>query len=786
MSTIVTRAGKGSPLTNTELDSNFTNLNTDKAELSGATFTGNLSLGDNVKAQFGAGDDLEIFSNGSTALLKAGNATSDIRIESDNRIVIADRGFNEAFAVFNDDNDVKLYHNGSLKIATTATGADITGVLTADGLTSELGSDAQGKFSGWSPTGSTATHSGAIELGQNASYQGIISYDAANDTRFIFDNSWSGTGSTFEFRSNTAATPKTHLKVEGSGDISFYEDTGTTPKFFWDASAESLGIGTSSPANSLHVSSSSANSVVSYFNNTDTSNGNGILVRGGGSNSGKYVASFQDASANTRMQILSNGNVGIGTSSPSNAISVYRSGTNTATIELDNAQVGTAAVFGRQGSTAYGATGVGEALFYTYDNSISIMADGGAGNTASIKFSTGGNTERMRIDSSGNVGIGQTPTNRFDVTSSAIVVSRFRSSAGGSGARAIHSLSGNGNSVDGLVFVSCGSTSTVEGGANAATIRNSENAPLIFGTNNTERMRIDSSGNLLVGTTNVDPAGADVAGTAIGSTGYISMSRSSGAVGIFNRKTNDGNILEFNKDGTTVGSIGAQSGRLTVGSNSAAGVRFDGTQLVPMSGASISDNTITLGDPGFRFKDLYLSGTAYVATDGVLSETAEDGSTFYFSNNNIGLKAYSYISSNRLIPCDENGANRDNYVDLGQSNARFDDIYATNGTIQTSDRNEKQDIEALSDAEQRVAVACKGLLRKFRWRDSVEAKGNEARTHFGIIAQDLQAAFAAEGLDAGDYAMFISSTWTDEETGEERTRMGVRYSELLAFIIAAI
>ena len=89
-------------------------------------------------------------------------------------------------------------------------------------------------------------------------------------------------------------------------------------------------------------------------------------------------------------------------------------------------------------------------------------------------------------------------------------------------------------------------------------------------------------------------------------------------------------------------------------------------------------------------------------------------------------------------------------------------------------------------AEQRVAVAAKGLLRKFRWRDSVEAKGDEARTHFGIIAQDLQAAFVAEGLDAGDYAMFISSTWTDEETGEERTRMGVRYSELLAFIIAAI
>jgi hypothetical protein len=130
-------------------------------------------------------------------------------------------------------------------------------------------------------------------------------------------------------------------------------------------------------------------------------------------------------------------------------------------------------------------------------------------------------------------------------------------------------------------------------------------------------------------------------------------------------------------------------------------------------------------------------------------------------------------------------ANNDNAIDLGWASVR-DDIYATNGTIQTSDRNEKQDIEVLSEAEQRVAVAAKGLLRKFRWKDSVEEKGDDARIHFGIIAQDLQAAFEAEGLDAGRYAMFIHSTWTDEETGEERSRMGVRYSELLAFIIAAI
>jgi len=179
-------------------------------------------------------------------------------------------------------------------------------------------------------------------------------------------------------------------------------------------------------------------------------------------------------------------------------------------------------------------------------------------------------------------------------------------------------------------------------------------------------------------------------------------------------------------------------------------------------------------------------------TDGTIATFRKDNTTVgsigvfsgeaYFSGTTSGIKAYSV----GFVPTTGDGTSSDNTKDWGAVSARWDDIYATNGTIQTSDRNEKQDIEELSEAEQRVAVACKSLLRKFRWKDSVAEKGDEARTHFGIIAQDLQAAFEAEGLDAGDYAMFIHSTWTDEETGEERTRMGVRYSELLAFIIAAI
>jgi hypothetical protein len=238
-----------------------------------------------------------------------------------------------------------------------------------------------------------------------------------------------------------------------------------------------------------------------------------------------------------------------------------------------------------------------------------------------------------------------------------------------------------------------------------------------------ERMRIDSSGNVLVGSTNTAPASNNVDGVSLRINNSSQFSRTDGGAVMINRKTSDGELMRLAKDGSGIGAIGIYSGDLYV-----ANQPFDG------AGAGLRYNS------GFP----------------------------------------------NILPCNGLGADRDNAIDLGSSVVRFDDVYATNGTIQTSDRNEKQDIEELTDAEQRVAVAAKGLLRKFRWKDKVAEKGDKARTHFGIIAQDLQAAFEAEGLDAGDYAMFISSTWTDEETGEERTRMGVRYSELLAFIIAAI
>ena len=212
------------------------------------------------------------------------------------------------------------------------------------------------------------------------------------------------------------------------------------------------------------------------------------------------------------------------------------------------------------------------------------------------------------------------------------------------------------------------------------------------------------------------------------------------------------------------------------------------------------------------------------------------------NGNRLSLNASSTVglviagSDRMILDDDEFYPIPDNHLTLGWSGGRFVQIYAVSGSINTSDRNEKQDIEDLSEAEKRVAIAAKGLIKKYRWIDAVEQKGDDARIHVGIIAQDLKSAFEAEGLDPHRYGMFCSDTWwtkdrvvpaveaveaqnavydeqgnivseaveaveaqdahtvtdtfrTADEAPEgatEHTRLGVRYDELFAFIIGSM
>ena len=175
----------------------------------------------------------------------------------------------------------------------------------------------------------------------------------------------------------------------------------------------------------------------------------------------------------------------------------------------------------------------------------------------------------------------------------------------------------------------------------------------------------------------------------------------------------------------------------------------------------------------------------------------------YIGNGATGL-AFSG-SSNTVYPISTTtGATRDNAIDLGLASGRFDDIYASNGTINTSDKNEKQEIAKLSPELMKVAARVSKEFVSFKWNSAVEGKGKQARSHFGAIAQRVEEAFYAEGLNPWDYGVLTMGSWM-ESTGldgvvtrhdiegedevvpddaELRVLLGVRYNELQSFIAA--
>jgi hypothetical protein len=993
MATIVTRSGKGSPLTHAEVDANFTNLNTDKLELSGGTMTGNLSFGDNDKAIFGAGSDLQIYHDGLHSYI-SDQGEGRLRLAASDKIQFYTADLSTKYAEFTASGAAELRYANATKFATTSTGVDITGTLTSDGLTVD----------------GVSTFTSNIFISHNVTP--LIRLEDT-DTALDFDLLTAGSSATIRTKNGSyplllQTNENDRIKIAGNGDISFYEDTGTTAKFFWDASAERLGIGTTSPSALVDISKSGTGDYSTLKLSNTGASGRKYELGVGGSGTGNYAGKFyvyDSTAGQPRFSLDSSGNVGIGTISPDNSLHIsytdstaYSDATHDAGIQIENTDTTTNSFsqlhFRTGNSDSYirniregdnlaslafltddgGATGdVGEAMRIDSSGNVGIgtsspseLLEVSANTGAAIKitstdtglltgetigsikfesndasgtpphtsgqidviaeddfgrgamaFSTGRNLdfqEAMRIDSSGRVGIGTsspavplhidmgTDNNALYIQSSDQFANIGLIDGSGSGkiimdsgelsfttgGDATTSFLGSSERmrIDSNGQVGIGTSSPaapleVDGGSDIAfftgtNVRlkiqnpstgvlqlNSAGAgdSLSFATVDTERMRIDSSGNLLVGKTTAD-SGA-TAGIETNDNGRLNATRNGSIAGVFNRLTSDGDIVQFRKDGTTVGSIGVRANDNLYINSPHNGIEFTNTDFRPVDGnGDRLDGTTDIGDADNRFKDLYLSGGlrgdttfknnagtteyarfdssgnllvgktsvglsgegSYFQADGAIVGTrdpslttdavfyanrlVDDGNLFNFykdgtSVGSIGSTVissvrYMYIAgsssqpcgigfyANGIFPVTDTGAGADNSKDLGSAGYRWDDVYATNGTIQTSDRNEKQDIAELTDAEQRVAVAAKGLLRKFRWQDAVEEKGDEARTHFGIIAQDLQAAFEAEGLDAGDYAMFIHTTWTDEETGEERSRMGVRYSELLAFIIAAI
>lgn len=159
----------------------------------------------------------------------------------------------------------------------------------------------------------------------------------------------------------------------------------------------------------------------------------------------------------------------------------------------------------------------------------------------------------------------------------------------------------------------------------------------------------------------------------------------------------------------------------------------------------------------------------------------------------FGGTAYHQWQSDRIRPVN------DNNTYCGISAARWFQVWAGNGTIQTSDEREKHDIRPLDERERAAARKMKELIVAYRWNSTPD---NDKRIHIGVIAQRIEELLQAEGLDPNDYAMWRRDELTDYvqpvmdedgnilEEGYDRPngqyRYSVDYNQVLAFVIGGL
>ena len=308
---------------------------------------------------------------------------------------------------------------------------------------------------------------------------------------------------------------------------------------------------------------------------------------------------IDDNATSTVVTIDSSNNVGIGTSSPISTASLHIQGADGASGSIVNVAANEFFIDnnGNTGMTL-GSSNTGSGGYAFADSDVALRAGMFYDHSNDqMSFRVASQT-RVSIDSSGNLLLN---TANSPTTTKAIISADYSASGttntgitiagrqtGNWWNNGIHALGSSG-----LVF-STGTTGI--SGADA--------------TN--ERMRIDSSGNLLVGKT---ATGLDVEGIQIVSGGLSGFTRDAGVALVLNRETDDGNVMQFRKDNSVIGSIGVNSNDLTIGNND-IGLRFSdsGNLIRPhnLTSEVDTDGTTDLGTTSGRFKDLYLSGGAYL------------------------------------------------------------------------------------------------------------------------------------------------------------------------------
>jgi len=308
------------------------------------TFDAGANFGDNDKAVFGAGSDLQIYHSGADSyIVDAG--TGDLYIRASNELRVQD-GNQSNFLYAVEGGDLRLYHNGSEKFRTTSTGVDVTG---------------------------SAIMTGTDTFNSAATGSGILLKDSGVTSRQLHI---AAPGSVSEA---VIGTPNSH-------HLTFA--TNNTERMRIDTSGN-VGIGTSSISSGVKMQVQSTGGTILSIKDTTSGSGDYSNIWFGdedaefagflGYNHSTDAMTF-GTSATERMRIDSSGNVGIGTSSPS-------------------AKLHVAGILNIADSSDVSLLNIG-----SIGGTTRIQGRSGGGNQP-LTFWTN-DSERMRIDSIGHIGIG--------------------------------------------------------------------------------------------------------------------------------------------------------------------------------------------------------------------------------------------------------------------------------------------------------------------------------------------------------------------------------------------